>query len=110
MSSVTVKVVTLCGTLKVEVLPAKLSVMKLAIVTVVMPVATVLVVLTGVVAVTVLPLTLWLAPPEKNVNWVRGFGHPPRSAVPLPAHFALVMLMYPLAIYLPTHWLLTRDW
>jgi hypothetical protein len=59
---------------------------------------------------TVLPLTLWLAPPEKNVNWVRGFGHPPRSAVPLPAHFALVMLMYPLAIYLPTHWLLTRDW
>ena len=56
----------------------------------------------------VLPLTLWLAPPEKNVNWVRGFGHPPRSPLPLPLHFALLMLIYPLVIYLPTHWLLMR--
>jgi hypothetical protein len=56
----------------------------------------------------VLPLSLWLSPPEKNVNWVRGFGHPPRRPVALPVHFALVMLMYPLLIYLPTHWLLTR--
>ena len=55
----------------------------------------------------VLPLTLWLAPPEKNVNWVRGFGHPPRTRWPLPAHFAFVMLLYPLLIYLPTHWLLS---
>lgn len=56
----------------------------------------------------VLPATLWLTPPEKNVNWVRGFGHPPRSALPLPLHFALVMIVYPLAIYWPTHWLLER--
>ena len=54
----------------------------------------------------VLPLSLWLSPPEKNVNWVRGFGHPPRRRVPLPMHFAFVMLLYPLAIYLPTHSLL----
>jgi len=56
----------------------------------------------------VLPATLWLAPPEKNVNWVRGFGHPPHRRLPLPVHFGLVMLMYPLLIYLPTHWLLER--
>ena len=56
----------------------------------------------------VLPVTLWLAPPEKNVNWVRGFGHPPRRRLPLPVHFGLVMLMYPILIYLPTHWLLRR--
>lgn len=56
----------------------------------------------------VLPLTLWLAPPAKNINWVRGFGHPPRTPLPLPTHFALVMLLYPLAIYAPTHWLLAR--
>jgi hypothetical protein len=56
----------------------------------------------------VLPLTVWLAPAEKNVNWVRGFGHPPRSPVPPAAHFAFMMLAYPLAIYLPTHWLLVR--
>jgi hypothetical protein len=54
----------------------------------------------------VLPLTLWLAPPPKNLNWVRGFGHPPRTPLPLPAHFAIMMLGYPLLIYLPTHLLL----
>lgn len=54
----------------------------------------------------VLPATLWLTPAEKNVNWVRGFGHPPRTPLPLPLHFALVMLAYPLVIYWPTHWLL----
>jgi hypothetical protein len=56
----------------------------------------------------VLPATLWLAPPEKNVNWVRGIGHPPRRRIPLPLHFGLVMLAYPLLIYLPTHLLLAR--
>jgi hypothetical protein len=54
----------------------------------------------------VLPATLWLAPPAKNINWVRGFGHPPRLLVPLPLHFGLVMLASPLLIYLPTHLLL----
>lgn len=58
------------------------------------------------VAWVVVPLTLWLAPPEKNVNWVRGFGHPPRTPLPLPAHVAFMMLAWPLLIYLPTHWLL----
>jgi hypothetical protein len=56
----------------------------------------------------VLPATLWLAPPEKNVNWVRGIGHPPRRRISLPLHFGLVMLVYPLLIYLPTHLLLAR--
>ena len=54
----------------------------------------------------VLPATLWLTPAEKNVNWVRGFGHPPRTPLSLPLHFALVMLVWPLVIYWPTHWLL----
>jgi hypothetical protein len=56
----------------------------------------------------VLPATLWLAPPEKNVNWVRGIGHPPRRRIPLPLHFGLVMLAFPLLVYLPTHLLLAR--
>lgn len=58
------------------------------------------------VAWIVLPLTLWLAPPEKNINWVRGFGHPPRSPVPQRWHFPMMMAAYPLLVYLPTHWLL----
>lgn len=61
-----------------------------------------------VLAWIVLPATLLLAPAKKNVNWVRGFGHPPSRPWPLPVHFALVMLAYPLAIYWPTHWLLGR--
>jgi hypothetical protein len=28
--------------------------------------------------------------------------------MPLPLHFAIVMLIYPLLVYLPTHFLLTR--
>ena len=54
----------------------------------------------------VLPATLWLAPPQKNINWVRGLGHPPRLQMPLALHFGLAMLAYPLLIYLPTHLLL----
>jgi len=57
------------------------------------------------VAWIVLPLTLALAPREKNVNWVHGFGHPPRSPVGR-WHFPLTMLAYPLLVYLPTHLLL----
>lgn len=59
-----------------------------------------------VLAWIVLPATLWFAPPEKNINWVRGFGHPPQLRTPLAVHFALVMLAWPLLIYLPTHVLL----
>jgi len=54
----------------------------------------------------VLPATFLLAPPEKNVNWVRGFGHPPKSPVPPRLHLLLMMIGYPLVVYLPTHWLL----
>ncbi|HEX6995591.1 MAG TPA: membrane-associated protein [Gammaproteobacteria bacterium] len=58
------------------------------------------------VAWVVLPATYFLAPPEKNVNWVRGFGHPPKSVVPPHWHVLLMMAAYPLVVYLPTHWLL----
>jgi hypothetical protein len=58
------------------------------------------------VAWLVLPASLALAPPEKNVNWVRGFGHPPASPLRPRWHFAAMLLAYPLLVYLPTHWLL----
>jgi hypothetical protein len=58
------------------------------------------------VAWAVLPASLALAPAEKNVNWVRGFGHPPASPLPPRWHFAAMLLAYPLLVYLPTHWLL----
>jgi hypothetical protein len=59
-----------------------------------------------VIAWIVLPVTYFVTPPEKNVNWVRGFGHPARSPLPPGRHVLAMMLGYPLALYLPTHWLL----
>lgn len=56
----------------------------------------------------VFPVTWQLAPRAKNVNWVHGFGHPPRSPFGPIAHLALMMLAYPALIYLPVHWLLLR--
>jgi hypothetical protein len=57
----------------------------------------------------VLPATLWLAPRQKNINWVHGFGHPPRTPFRPGLHFALMLLVYPALVYLPAHWLL-RWW
>lgn len=54
----------------------------------------------------VLPASLAFTPPHKNVNWVRGLGHPPQSPLPLPWHFTMMMVIYPLLVYLPTHLLL----
>lgn len=62
---------------------------------------------TTLVAWLVLPASLALAPADKNVNWVRGFGHPPKSPFPPRVHFTMMMGAYPLCVYLPTHWLLT---
>ena len=58
------------------------------------------------VAWVVLPATYFLAPPEKNVNWVRGLGHPPKSIMPPRWHLLLMMAVYPVLVYLPTHFLL----
>ncbi|MFL5486860.1 MAG: membrane-associated protein [Gemmatimonadaceae bacterium] len=56
-----------------------------------------------IVAWIVLPLTYALTKPEHNINWVFGFGSPPRR--PLPARQWLVVLMvgFPVLVYWPTH-------
>jgi len=59
-------------------------------------------------ALIVFPVTRWLTPREKNINWVYGFGHPPRSPLGSAAHLALMMLVYPALVYVPAHWLLLR--
>lgn len=51
----------------------------------------------------VLPLTFALTDPKTNVNWVRGmFGAAQQRIHPI-AYLALLMLGFPLAVYLPTH-------
>jgi predicted membrane protein len=54
----------------------------------------------------VLPLTYAITERAKNINWVFGLGHPPRSRLSPPMHLLVVMLGFPLLVYLPSHVLL----
>lgn len=54
----------------------------------------------------VLPLSYGLTPPSRNVNWVYGPGNEPQKRMPPMAYLGLLMLGFPLAVYLPTHFVL----
>jgi hypothetical protein len=54
----------------------------------------------------VLPVTYAATDPAKNINWVFGFGHPPRRRFSPKVHLLMLMLGFPLFVYLPTHLLL----
>jgi hypothetical protein len=60
------------------------------------------------VAAIVLPLSYLFGDPRRNVNWVYGFGARPQTRVPALWFLAFLMLMFPLAIYLPTHLVLDK--
>ncbi|PYL62108.1 MAG: membrane-associated protein [Verrucomicrobia bacterium] len=61
-----------------------------------------------VVALVVLPISYLVSNPQENVNWVYGFGQKPQTILPAPLFVILLMLLFPLAIYLPTHLLFAR--
>jgi hypothetical protein len=61
-----------------------------------------------IVALVVLPLSYLLSNPDENVNWVYGFGQNPQKIMPAPLFVILLMLLFPLVIYLPTHFLFAR--
>lgn len=54
----------------------------------------------------VLPLSYLVGDPSASINWVHGFGDEPQTAIPGPAFVALLMVLFPGALYLPTHLLL----
>jgi hypothetical protein len=54
----------------------------------------------------VLPVTYLVTDPAKNINWVFGPGNRPQHRIPRPAYLLLLMLAFPVAVYLPTHLLL----
>jgi hypothetical protein len=57
----------------------------------------------------VLPLSYWLGEPKvENLNWVFGWTAQQQTRIPPLAYLVLVMIAYPLLIYLPTHLLLQR--
>lgn len=61
-----------------------------------------------IVALVVLPLSYLASNPQENVNWVYGFGQNPQRILPPPLFVILLMLLFPLVIYLPTHLLFAR--
>lgn len=56
----------------------------------------------------VLPLSHVAGGAERNINWTYGFGHEPQTWMPEPAYVLLLMLLFPLVVFLPTHALLKR--
>lgn len=61
-----------------------------------------------VLAWIVLPASYFLTKPSENVNWVYGPGGRPQKWIPAPLYLILLMLAFPIVLYLPTHFLLKR--
>jgi hypothetical protein len=61
-----------------------------------------------IVALVVLPLSFRVSNAQENVNWVYGLGENRRRILPAPLFLILLMLLFPLAVYLPTHLLFAR--
>jgi hypothetical protein len=55
------------------------------------------------VALVILPVSYLVSNPSENINWVYGFGEQPQTILPRPVFVLLLMLAFPLVIYLPMH-------
>lgn len=60
----------------------------------------------SLVALLVFPLTRALTAPGENVNWVYGPGGRVQRRLPAWVYVGLLMVLFPLAVYAPTHWML----
>ena len=60
------------------------------------------------VAWVVLVLSYLLTDPLENVNRVYGFGEKPQTRIPAPLFVVLMMVLFPVVVYLPTHLILER--
>lgn len=58
-----------------------------------------------VLAWVLFPLAYFFSRRSENVNWVHGFGNTPRRWLPAPLHVVLLMIVFPIIIYLPGHFL-----
>jgi hypothetical protein len=61
-----------------------------------------------IVALLVLPISYLASNPQENVNWVYGFGEKPQTILPGALFVAVLVLAFPLLVYLPTHLLFAR--
>jgi len=56
-----------------------------------------------VVALIVFPLSYWCSNPRENINWAYGFGQTPQTILPASVFVVLLMLLFPILVYLPSH-------
>lgn len=61
-----------------------------------------------VVAIVILPLSYFFSDPRQNINWVYGFGEKPQTRIPALWFLIFLILLFPLAVYLPTHLVLAK--
>jgi len=54
----------------------------------------------------ILPASYFLPPRSENINWVYGFGTEPQKLLPSPLYLLLLMILFPIVVYLPSHSLL----
>ena len=54
----------------------------------------------------ILPLTYAVTDPKENINWVFGPGGRPQRRFRPRVYLALVLVLFPLIVYVPTHFLL----
>lgn len=59
-----------------------------------------------VLAWVVLILCYKLTPPSANINWVFGLGNSPQHKIPSLYFLLIMMVAYPLLVFLPTHFIL----
>ena len=55
----------------------------------------------------VFPLTYALTDPKENINWVFGPGGRPQHRLPPRVYLGLLLIVFPLIVYVPTHLVLT---
>ena len=56
----------------------------------------------------VLPASYLLTTPADNVNWVYGWGTGPQKWLPAPLYLVLLMIVFAVVLYLPSHFLLKK--
>ena len=56
----------------------------------------------------ILPLSYWFSTPDNNVNWTKGFGDQPQTWMPPLVFLLLLMIGFPLVLYVSGHFILKR--
>lgn len=56
----------------------------------------------------ILMICFWFTDPNDNINWAFGLGVSPQQMMPPWLYLMLIMVAYPLMVYIPTHLLVVR--